>query len=70
MFNIDGYLNGGVTTDDNNTFYRKPDVNESATPVREFDFVEDAAAPMYYVSTDPGGRLGWQDNFMNYGTRR
>lgn len=70
VFNIDGYLNGRVTTDDNNTFYRTPDVNESAAPVPEGDFVADAAASMYYVSIDPSGRLGWQENFVDYGTRR
>jgi hypothetical protein len=30
VLNFQGYLNGRVTTDDNSTFYRKPDVNESA----------------------------------------
>ncbi|BDB27857.1 RibD family protein [Cupriavidus sp. P-10] len=70
VFNINGYLNGRVTTDDNNTFYRKPDVNESAAQVPDGDFVADAEATMYYVSIDPSGRLGWQENFVNYGTRR
>lgn len=69
VFNIDGYLNGRVTTDDNNTFYRAPDVNESAAPVPEGDFLGDTNAPMYYVSIDPSGRLGWRENFVNYGTR-
>ncbi|MBG6596005.1 RibD family protein [Pseudomonas aeruginosa] len=70
VLNIQGYLNGRVTTDDNNTFYRKPDVNESAGPVPGGDFVADAHAPTYYVSIDPTGRLGWQENFVDYGTRR
>lgn len=70
VFDIQGYLNGRVTTDDNNTFYRKPDVNESADPVPEGDFVANATAPMFYVSIDPSGRLGWQENFVDYGTRR
>lgn len=30
VLNFQGYLNGRITTDDKNTFYRKPDVNESA----------------------------------------
>lgn len=70
VFHINGYLNGRVTTDDNNTFYRKPDVDESAAPVPEGDFVANANAPMYYVSIDPSGRLGWLENFVDYGTRR
>lgn len=70
VFDIQGYLNGRVTTDDNTTFYRTPDVDESAGPVPEGDFVAQADAPMYYVSIDPGGRLGWQDNVVDYGTRK
>lgn len=68
VFNIQGYLNGRVTTDDNTTFYRKPDLIESADTVPEGDFVADAKAPMYYVSIDSSGRLGWQENFVDYGS--
>lgn len=68
VFNLQGYLNGRVTTDDNTTFYRKPDVNESADQVPEGVFVAEANAPMYYVSIDPTGRLGWQENFVDYGS--
>lgn len=70
VLNVQGYLNGRVTTDDNNTFYRSPDINGSAPPVPDGDFVADAHASMYYVSIDPSGRLGWQENFVDYGSRR
>lgn len=64
---IQGYLNGRLTTDDNVTFYRQPELNESADTVPEGDFVADAQAAMYYVSIDPAGRLGWQQNSVDYG---
>lgn len=68
VFNIQGYLNGRVTTDHNTTFYRRPDVNELADNVPEGDFVAQVKVPMYYVSIDPAGRLGWQENIVNYGS--
>lgn len=70
VFNIQCYLNGRVTTDDNNTFYHEPDVNESVDPVLEGDFVAHAKVSMHYASIDPSGRLGWQENIVDYGTRR
>lgn len=67
IFNIQGYINGRITTDDNTTLYRKPEVNEQADIVPEGDFIADANAPMYYISLDPSGRLGWQQNYVDYG---
>jgi len=67
VLNIQGYPNGRVSTDDNFTHYRKPDLNESAVPVPEGDFVAEANAPMYYVALDPAGRLGWEQNHIGYG---
>ena len=60
-----GWLSGRVTTDDNFTLYRKPTLNENAPPVPEGDFVA-KKAPMYYVSVDPAGRLGWESNTLTY----
>lgn len=67
VLNIQGYLNGRVSTDDNFTHYRQPDLNPSADTVPEVDFVAEANAPMYYVALDPAGRLGWQENHVDYG---
>jgi riboflavin biosynthesis pyrimidine reductase len=67
VLNIHGYLNGRVSTDDNFTHCRKPDLNESADIVPEGDFVAEAQAPMYYVALDPAGRLGWEENHVDYG---
>ncbi|WP_314724544.1 RibD family protein [Enterocloster bolteae] len=60
-----GWLSGRVTTDDNFTFYEKPELNEQAAPVPEGDFVA-KRAPMYYVSVDPSGKLGWKDSTLTY----
>lgn len=67
VFNIQGYLNGRVTSDDNATHYRKPQVNESAAPVPAGDFVAQPQASMYYIAIDASGRLGWQENYFDYG---
>jgi len=67
VFNIQGYLNGRVTTDDNTTKYQEPQLNEQAELVPEGDFVADANASMYYISIDPSGKLGWQQNYVDYG---
>lgn len=67
VLDIDGYLNGRVTAEDNATFYRTPEVNEDAASVPEGDFVAGHDASMYYVSIDPSGRLAWQQNRFDYG---
>jgi len=69
VFNIQGYLNGRITTDDNTTHYRKPELNEEAALVPEGDFIAKDDASMYYISIDPSGKLGWQQNFVSYGNR-
>ncbi|WP_195984554.1 RibD family protein [Clostridium sp. D33t1_170424_F3] len=60
-----GWLSGRVTTDDNFTFYRKPDLDENAPAVPEGDFVA-RKTDMYYVSIDPSGRLGWESDTLTY----
>lgn len=61
-----GWLSGRVTTDDNFTFYEKPVLNENAAPVPSGDFIIKADIPMYYVSVDPSGKLGWKSNLLHY----
>lgn len=61
-----GWLSGRVTTDDNFTFYRQPALDEAAPPVPEGDFVVKPDAPMHYVSVDPTGKLGWENNELTY----
>lgn len=60
-----GWLSGRITTDDNFTFYEKPELDEQATLVAEGDFVAEQAS-MYYVSVDPSGKLGWKSNTLIY----
>lgn len=61
-----GWLSGRITTDDNFTFYEKPQLNQNAPAVPEGDYVEKAETPMYYVSVDPSGKLGWKSNTLHY----
>lgn len=60
-----GWLSGRTTTDDNFTFYEKPNLDENAKKVPEGDFVA-KKTDMYYVSIDPSGKLGWKDNTLTY----
>ena len=61
-----GWLSGRITTDDNFTLYRKPQLDENAATVPQGDFVARSDAPMHYLSIDPSGKLGWQSNTLNY----
>lgn len=60
-----GWLSGRVTTDDNFTFYEKPELDENAPTVPEGDFVA-KKTDMYYVSVDPSGKLGWKHPDLTY----
>ena len=60
-----GWLSGRITTDDNFTFYAKPELNEKAPLVPDGDYAA-AQTGMYYVSVDPSGRLGWKQNTLTY----
>lgn len=62
-----GWLSGRVTTDDNFTFYEKPELDENAQKVPEGDFVAQPDEGMYYVSVDPSGKLGWKSCTLTYG---
>lgn len=67
QFDIQGYLNGKTSTEDNITFYKKPDLDPEAPPVPEGDYVADADATMYYLSIDPRGELAFEENSFGYG---
>lgn len=49
------WLCGRVTTDENFTFYRKPDLEEQVSEVPGGDFMAVKEAGMYYVSVDASG---------------
>lgn len=63
------WLCGRVTTDENFTHYRKPDLDENAPPVPEGDYVAVKGAAMHYVSVDASGRIGWDTNTLKYKDR-
>ena len=67
QFEIQGYLNGKTTTQDNMTHYKKPALDENADPVPEGDYVADSDASMYYLSIDPRGELAFTQNTFGYG---
>ena len=67
QFDIQGYLNGKITTEDNMTHYKKPLVDENAAPVPAGDYIVDTAAPMYYLSIDARGELAFEENYSSYG---
>ena len=56
FYKHEGWISGRVTTDDNFTFYEKPDLDEDAPEVPVGDFTVTAERPMYYVSIDRSGR--------------
>ena len=60
-----GWLSGRITTDDNFTFYEKPDLDENAAKVPEGDYIA-KKTDMYYVSIDPSGRQGWKSSTLTY----
>ena len=59
-------MSGRITTDDNFTFYEKPELDKDAAPVPDGDFIVKADVPMYYVSVDSSGKLGWKSNILHY----
>lgn len=63
-----GWLSGRVTTDDNFTFYKQPELDVSASSVPQGDYIAQAQRDMgmYYVSIDPSGRLGWEASQITY----
>lgn len=61
-----GWLSGRITTDENFTFYEKPDLQDNDEIVPDGDFIVKSQVSMYYVSIDPSGKLGWKQNTLTY----
>lgn len=69
-YRIQGWLSGRKTSDDNFTHNRKPDLDGDTAPVPAGDYLPEIDIPMYYVSIDPDGRLGWESRYLDWdGTR-
>jgi len=64
--NINAYLNGKISTQDNITHYQTPDIDEHAAEVPGGDFIVERNASMYCVSIDPRGELAWPKNTLDY----
>lgn len=62
----DAWLCGRVTTEENFTDYRKPELLENAPQVPAGDFIAYPNAEMYYVSIDLLGKVGWTTNSIKY----
>lgn len=60
-----GWLSGRVTTDDNFTFYKKPNLPTQFEDVKG-DYIAPTDLNMYYVSIDSRGVLGWQSATLHY----
>lgn len=67
FYHHQGWLSGRVTTDDNFTFYKKPNLDENAPAVPAGDFIAQPDFGMFYVSVDPHGKLGWESSTLRYG---
>lgn len=63
------WINGRVTVDENFTFYEKPDLAAEAAPIPHEDHVALAGQENYLVASDPSGRLGWKQNYVEYAGR-
>lgn len=69
FYNSDAWLCGRVTTDENFTFYREPELNMNALTVDGGDYIACNDARMYYVSADSSGKIGWTSNTLKYENR-
>lgn len=67
VLDIDAYLNGKTSTEDNITHYRTPEVDENADEVPAGDHIAEPEAEMYYVSIDPRGELAFDADGYGYG---
>lgn len=67
QLNIDAYLNGKSSTEDNITHYQQPELDANAAEVPPGDFIAAPDAGMYYISIDPRGELAWPFNSFGYG---
>lgn len=62
-YHFTALVHGRITIEDNDTFYKKPDVDEHAAPVPEGDFLAPgASAGRYFFAIDGHGRIAWDRN--------
>ncbi|KIC94246.1 dihydrofolate reductase family protein [Flavihumibacter solisilvae] len=61
---------GPITTEQVFTQFHKPILNENTPTVPEGDFIAENNAPIYYVSIDADGKVGWKKNSLRYANRQ
>ncbi|MGM0215795.1 dihydrofolate reductase family protein [Enterococcus sp. AZ109] len=61
-----GWLSGRKTTDDNFTMYKEPILPKNFEAVPAGDYIIETGKPIYYISIDPSGKLGWEKNTITY----
>lgn len=69
IYKPQAWLCGRVTTEENFTYYRKPQLEAGFDKVPEGDYIAVNDAPMYYISIDAAGKIGWQSNTLKYEER-
>lgn len=67
VLDVDAYLNGKTSTEDNITHYRTPELDQNAAEVPAGDYFAEPDAEMYYISIDPRGELAFEANTFGYG---
>lgn len=65
-YHMQGWFSGRVTSELAFTDYAKPVLDENEPPVPEGDYIIKMEKPMYYISIDTHGKLGWQENTITY----
>ncbi len=69
-FTFQATLEGRITIEDNYTFYQKPELDLSAGPVPEGDYLAPGAAlGLYQIVMDSHGRVAWNQNTIGEGDR-
>ena len=62
-YKAEAWLYGTVTTKEF-TAYRKPELDAGIMEIPDGDFVADGNAPLYYVSVDTLGEIGWESGIF------
>ncbi len=69
QYNSQAWLCGRVTMEENFTNFQKPLFDENDPVYPREDFVAEPNEKMYIVSADPSGKVGWQQNWVQYADR-
>ncbi len=65
-YQLDGWLSGRATSEAGFTKGKAPNLDPMIESVPSGDYIAETALSTYYVSIDPSGKLGWDDNQVQY----